>query len=68
MYLHRRTANVLSSLNVISCATVAVSVATHISQQIQLQTHDSSIRTNRANGLAVFEGSPIRYNIAYFYI
>ena len=34
--------------------------------RIQLQKHSSSIRTNRANRGAVFEGSPVRYNTAYY--
>ena len=45
-------------------ATVALFVATHVRQRIQLQKHRSTIRTNRGSGVAVFEGSPIRYNIA----
>ena len=35
---------------------------------IALFVHSNSIRRlppNRANGVAVFEGSPIRYNIAF---
>ena len=31
---------------------------------MQLQLYSSSIHTKRANRVAVFEGSPIRYNIA----
>ena len=48
------------------CAAIAVFVAMCVCCQIQLQKHSSSIPSNRANGVAVFEGSPIRYNAAIF--
>ena len=50
--------------HVIICAAEAVFVATHVSLRIQLQKHSSSVHTNRANEVAVFGGSRIRYNIA----
>ena len=61
---HRRTANLLSSPDVIICAAVSVFLAASVCQRVQLQNHSSSIRTNRAYGVAVFDGCPIRYNIA----
>ena len=43
---------------------VAVFVATQVCLRLQVQNHSSVTRTNRANGVAVFIGCPIRYNIA----
>ena len=50
---------------VIIYATIAVFVATHVCWRILLQKHGNSIRTNRANGGAVFEVAGIRYNSAH---
>ena len=52
----------------INCAAVAVFAAAHVSLRIQLQKHSSSIRTKRANAVAVFESSPFRYNKVYVYM
>ena len=49
------------------CAAIAVFVATYNCRRIQLQKHRSSIRTNRADGVAILEGSPIRYNNAILF-
>ena len=37
------------------CAVVAVFVSTHVCLRIQLQNHSTSIRKNRANGVAVLD-------------
>ena len=71
MFPNRRTAKRLSPRAlknhlVIIFAAIAVFVATHVCLRIQLQKHSSSIRMNRANGVAEFERRPIRYNKAQF--
>ena len=50
---------------IIIYAAEAICVATHVGLQPQLQRHINSIRTNGANGEALFEGSPILYIICF---
>ena len=45
---------------------MAIFIATHVGLRIQLQKYSSSTRANKANGVAIFEGSPIRYISAVF--
>ena len=46
------------------CAAVAVFVAADVYLRTQLQKHSCYILTNRANGVGILEGSPIRCNNA----
>ena len=41
--------------NIITCAAAAIFVATHVCLRIQLEKHSSSIRANRANGVALLK-------------
>ena len=52
---------------VIICAAIAIFVATRTCCRRQLEIHSNSIRTKRANGVAVFEGNPNRYNKELLY-
>ena len=82
MFPDRQTADFACGTQAIMpvCTVIAVFVATYIFQRIQLQTHGSSIRTNRAtvfcscirknkaNAVVVFEGSPILCNMPQFHL
>ena len=54
----------IKSIMLLFCTAVAVFVAMHVCLRVQLLNHSGSVRMNRANGVAVFERSPIRYNTA----